>query len=34
MKEETKLQAHVRRLPKLLERVKALEKIVSKDTTE
>lgn len=31
MKEDTKLQAHVRRLPKLLERVKALEKIVSKD---
>lgn len=34
MKEDTKLQAHVRRLPKLLERIKALEKIVSKDTTE
>ncbi len=34
MKEETKLQAHVRRLPKLLERVKALEKIVSKDSAE
>ena len=32
MKEDTKLQAHVRRLPKLLERVKALEKIVSKDS--
>lgn len=34
MKEDTKLQAHVRRLPKLLERVKALEKIISKDTSE
>lgn len=34
MKEETKLQAHVRRLPKLLERVKALEKIVSQDSPE
>ncbi len=34
MKEDTKLQAHVRRLPKLLERVKALEKIVSKDSPE
>lgn len=34
MKEDTKLQAHVRRLPKLLERVKALEKIVSKDSTK
>lgn len=34
MKEDTKLQAHVRRLPKLLERVKALEKIISKDAFE
>lgn len=34
MKEDTKLQAHVRRLPKLLERVKALEKIVSKKASE
>ena len=34
MKEDTKLQAHVRRLPKLLERVKALEKIVSKNSPE
>lgn len=32
MKEDTKLQAHVRRLPKLLERIKALEKIVSKES--
>jgi len=32
MKEDTKLQAHVRRLPKLLDRVKALEKIISKDS--
>jgi len=28
MKEDTKLQAHVRRLPKLLERIKALEKTI------
>ena len=34
MKEDTKLQAHVRRLPKLLERVKALEKMLSKDAAE
>lgn len=34
MKEETKLQAHVRRLPKLLDRVKALEKIISKDSPQ
>lgn len=34
MKEETKLQAHARRLPKLVERVKALEKIISKKSTE
>lgn len=34
MKEETKLQAHVRRLPKLVERVKALEKLVSKEALE
>jgi UDP-3-O-[3-hydroxymyristoyl] glucosamine N-acyltransferase len=34
MKEDTKLQAHVRRLPKLVERVKALEKIISKKSTE
>jgi UDP-3-O-[3-hydroxymyristoyl] glucosamine N-acyltransferase len=34
LKEDTKLHAHVRRLPKLLERIKALEKIVSKDSPE
>ncbi len=31
MKEDTKLQAHVRRLPKLVDRVKALEKAISKE---
>jgi UDP-3-O-[3-hydroxymyristoyl] glucosamine N-acyltransferase len=31
MKEDTKLQAHVRRLPRLVDRVKALEKAISKD---
>jgi hypothetical protein len=34
LKEDTKLHAHVRRLPKLLERIKALEKIVSKNSPE
>ena len=29
--EDTKLKAHARRLPKLLERVKKLEKAISKD---
>jgi hypothetical protein len=30
MREEMKLQAHVRRLPKLIERVKALEKSIAR----